>query len=153
VQAPMVSIAAESALRTRLADGASVIIADIPASWQEARAETRSHDSHRYGTRFMLRLDEPSQTKLQQLVNRFGVSQAPVIRQLIVLATPEAFPQCWHTRAAERSGQPSGHQGASGRQPDVPSKPHILITSAPTRGSKTKAIDPTPAGQEQEEDR
>ena len=76
VQAPMVSIAAESALRTRLADGASVIIADIPASWQEARAETRSHDSHRYGTRFMLRLDEPSQTKLQQLVNRFRVSQA-----------------------------------------------------------------------------
>jgi hypothetical protein len=45
-----------------------IAIADVPASWQEARLETRSHDSRTYGRRFMLRLDDPSQIKLQQLV-------------------------------------------------------------------------------------
>ena len=48
-----------------------ITIADFPASWQEARSPERSHDSRTYGTRFMLRLDEPSQTKLQQLVKQF----------------------------------------------------------------------------------
>jgi hypothetical protein len=43
-------------------------MADVPASWQEARSEKRSHDSRTYATRLMLRLDDPSQTKLQQLV-------------------------------------------------------------------------------------
>jgi hypothetical protein len=43
-------------------------MADFPASWQEARSEERSHDSPTGGRRFMLRLDEPSRTKLQQLV-------------------------------------------------------------------------------------
>jgi hypothetical protein len=78
---------------------------DFPASWQEAHAEGRSHDSHRYDTRFMIRLDAPSGTKLQLLVNHFGVSRAAVIRQLITLATLEVFPQSWHTRAAERLRQ------------------------------------------------
>jgi hypothetical protein len=41
-----------------------ITIAEFPASWQEAIPGDRSHDSHTYGTRFMLRLDEPSQTKL-----------------------------------------------------------------------------------------
>jgi hypothetical protein len=39
-------------------------MADVPASWQGARSEKRSHDSHTYGRRFMLRLDDPSQAKL-----------------------------------------------------------------------------------------
>jgi hypothetical protein len=46
-------------------------MADVPASWQEARLEKRSHDSHTYGRRFMLRLDDPSQAKLQQLIEHF----------------------------------------------------------------------------------
>jgi len=60
-----------------------ITIADFPASWQEARSEERSHDSRTYGRRFMLRLDEPSQTKLQQLVKQFGVPKAEIIRRLI----------------------------------------------------------------------
>jgi hypothetical protein len=35
-----------------------VTIEDFPASWQAGRIEVRSHDSHTYGQRFMLRLDE-----------------------------------------------------------------------------------------------
>ena len=67
-------------------------MADFPATWQEARSEKRSHDSRTYGTRFMLRLDTPSQTKLQQLVKQFGASKAEIIRQLIAQAEPEDFP-------------------------------------------------------------
>jgi hypothetical protein len=40
-------------------------ITDFPASWQKATPSERSHDSHSYGTRVMLRLDDPAQTKLQ----------------------------------------------------------------------------------------
>ena len=35
-----------------------VTIEDFPASWQAGRIGVRSHDSHTYGQRFMLRLDE-----------------------------------------------------------------------------------------------
>jgi hypothetical protein len=61
-----------------------------------------SHDSRSYGTRFMLRLDEPSQTKLQQLVKQFGASKAKIIRQLIAQANDEDFPKSWQVRAAEQ---------------------------------------------------
>jgi hypothetical protein len=91
-----------------------ITLADFPESWQEAHAEARSHDSRRYGTRLMLRLDVPSGTKLQQLVDRFGVSRAAVIRQLIALATPEVFPHSWHTRAAEGRVQHARHGGQEG---------------------------------------
>jgi hypothetical protein len=84
-----------------------ITMADFPASWQEARSEERSHDSHTYGTRFMLRLDEPSQIKLQSLVKQYGVSKAEIIRQLIAQAEPEDFPPSWKMRAAEHRGQPS----------------------------------------------
>jgi hypothetical protein len=57
-----------------------ITITDFPASWQEERPAERSHDSRTYGTRFMLRLDEPSQTKLQQLITQFGASKAEIIR-------------------------------------------------------------------------
>jgi hypothetical protein len=79
-----------------------ITIADFPASWQEARSEKRSHDSRTYGTRFMLRLDEPSQTKLQRLGKQFGASKAEIIRQLIAQATTEDFPKSWQMWAAER---------------------------------------------------
>jgi hypothetical protein len=56
-----------------------ITMSDFPASWQEARSEERSHDSRTYGTRFMLRLDDPSQVKLRQLSRQFGGSKAEVI--------------------------------------------------------------------------
>jgi hypothetical protein len=85
-----------------------VTIVDVSASWQEARSEERSHDSRTYGRRFMLRLDEPSQTKLQQLVKQYGVSKAEIIRQLIAQAEPEDFPKGWHMKAAAHRAHPSG---------------------------------------------
>jgi predicted DNA-binding protein len=90
-----------------------ITITDFPRSWQEARSEKRSHDSHTYGTRFMLRLDESSQTKLQQLVKQFGASKAEIIRQLIVQASDEDFPKSWQIRAdacgARQARQKSTH--------------------------------------------
>jgi hypothetical protein len=80
-------------------------IPDFPASWQEATSEEHSHDSHTDGTRFMLRLDEPSQTKLQQLVKQFGASKAEILRQLILQANDEDFPKNWQMRAAEQRVQ------------------------------------------------
>jgi hypothetical protein len=55
-----------------------------------------------YTKRFMLRLNEPSQTKLEQLIKEFGASKAAIIRQLIAQAKPEDFPKNWQMRAAER---------------------------------------------------
>jgi predicted DNA-binding protein len=78
-----------------------ITITDFPRSWQEARSEKRSHDSHTYDTRFMLRLDELSEAKLQQLLKRFGTSKAEIIRQLIAQAEPEDFPASWQMSAAE----------------------------------------------------
>ena len=91
-----------------------ITMTDFPGSWQEAPSEQRSHDSHTYGRRFMLRLDDPSQTKLQQLIKRFGASKAEIIRQLLAQAEPEDFPPSCHTRAAERRARQT--------QPDGPTK-------------------------------
>jgi hypothetical protein len=81
------------------------MITDFPASWQEATPGERAHDSRTYGMRFMLRLDESSQTKLQQLVTHFGSSKAEIIRQLIAQANDEDFPISWQMRAAEHRVQ------------------------------------------------
>jgi hypothetical protein len=83
-----------------------ITMTDFPPSWQSVTFEERSHDSHSYDTRFMLRLDEAAQTKLQRLISYFGVSKADIIRQLLVQATPEDFPNSWYLRAAERSMHP-----------------------------------------------
>jgi hypothetical protein len=82
-----------------------ITIEDFPASWRQERSEKRSHDSRTYGKRFMLRLDGPSQTKLQQIVKQFGVSKAEIIRQLVAQAEPEDFPASWQMSAAERRVQ------------------------------------------------
>jgi hypothetical protein len=79
-----------------------ISITDFPASWQEATPRERSHDSPIYTARFMLRLDERSETKLEQLIKQLGASKAEIIRHLIAQATSEAFPQHWQMRAAER---------------------------------------------------
>jgi hypothetical protein len=82
-----------------------IVITDFPTSWQEATSRERSHDSRMYTTRFMLRLDEPSQAKLEPFINQFGASKAHIIRHLIAQATLEDFPKSWHMRAAERRVQ------------------------------------------------
>jgi hypothetical protein len=66
-----------------------------------ATPHEHSHDSRIYTERFMLRLDERSQTALQQLVTQFGTSKAEIIRHLITQANPEDFPTSWQLRAAE----------------------------------------------------
>jgi hypothetical protein len=50
----------------------------------------------------MLRLDQPSREKLQDLVEHFTLSKAAIIRQLIAQANDEDFPPSWQIRAAER---------------------------------------------------
>jgi hypothetical protein len=79
-----------------------ITITDFPASWQAATPRERSHDSRTHTERFMLRLDEPSQTTLQQLITQFGASKADIIRQLIAQAKPEDFPKGWHMTVLER---------------------------------------------------
>ena len=69
-----------------------------------------------YTKRFMLRLDERSETKLQHLITQFGVSKADIIRHLIAQAEPEDFPNSWQTRSAQRRAQ---HPGVSRISPTV----------------------------------
>jgi hypothetical protein len=52
-------------------------------------------DAAASGTCVMLRLDDPSQNKLQQFGKQFGTSKAEIIRQLIAQAEPEDFPPSW----------------------------------------------------------
>ena len=77
-------------------------IADFPASWQEATPSERSHDSLTYTERFMLRLNNTSSLKLQELVDRFDVPKANIIRHLITQAKPDDFPKSWQMQAKER---------------------------------------------------
>jgi hypothetical protein len=78
-----------------------IAIEDFPASWLEATPRECSHDSRIYTERFMLRLDHTSSLKLQELVDRFDVPKAAIIRHLLAQAEPEDFPKRWHLRAAE----------------------------------------------------
>jgi hypothetical protein len=93
-----------------------ITLADFPASWQEATLEERSHDSRTYGTRFIIRLDKISQTKLQQFITQLDTSKAQIIRQLLVQAKLEDFPKSWHMRAAERSMPPIRQQTRNNRE-------------------------------------
>jgi predicted transcriptional regulator len=93
-----------------------ITITDFPTSWEKERSEEHSHDPRTYGTRFMLRLDETSQTKLQQLLQQFGASKAQIIRQPITQTTPEDFPKSWQMRAAEHSMPPIRQQTGHNRE-------------------------------------
>jgi hypothetical protein len=73
-----------------------------PNSWQAATPSERSHDSPTYTQRFMLRLNHTSSLKLQELVDRFAVPKAKIIRHLITQAKPEDFPKSWRTRTTKR---------------------------------------------------
>ena len=82
-----------------------ITIADFAASWQEATPRERSHDSRTYTGRFMLRLDDLTQAKLEDLSTHFDTSAAEIIRQLITQAEPENFPKSWQMRITERRAQ------------------------------------------------
>ena len=73
----------------------------VPPSWRVAETAVRSHDSGHYGRRFMLRLDDKTSSKLEELTQTFQRSAAEVIRQLIVQAKPEEFPPNWQLAVGE----------------------------------------------------
>jgi predicted HicB family RNase H-like nuclease len=75
---------------------------DFSASWHEGQVEERSHDSRRYGKRFMLRLDGQTWATLDAWSTHFERSAAEIIRQLLAQATPDTFPASWRMRVAER---------------------------------------------------
>jgi predicted DNA-binding protein len=81
-----------------------ICLADFPAGWQAAHVDERSHESRRYGKRFMLRLDEPTWATLEALSTHFERPAAEIIRQLLAQATPNTFPASWHRRVAARHG-------------------------------------------------
>jgi hypothetical protein len=84
-----------------------IAIADFPASWQDTTPRECSHDSRNYETRLMMRLHRTSALKIQELVDRFDVPKAQIIRYLIAQAKPEDFPKSWHMRIAQRRMQQS----------------------------------------------
>jgi hypothetical protein len=57
------------------------------------------------GRRFMLRLDEPTRERLEGLSRHFKKPITAIIRQLVVQATPEAFPTSWHPEVNDRAPQ------------------------------------------------
>jgi len=66
--------------------------------------------------RFMLRVDDATRMKLEELSAHFHTAAADVIRQLIAQARPEDFPISWRRRATEhdtvpprRQHDPAGH--------------------------------------------
>jgi predicted DNA-binding protein len=82
--------------------------ADFPKSWQAGKTERRtstalrSHDSRQYWKRFMLRLDDQASARLEALATHFGAPHAEVIRQLIVQARLDGFPESWHLAVEEQ---------------------------------------------------
>jgi hypothetical protein len=80
-------------------------LGDFPASWREGPADERSHESRRYGKRFMLRLDEPTWATLGALATHFKRSGAEIIRQLLAQANPDTFPADRRRRVADRHGE------------------------------------------------
>jgi hypothetical protein len=82
-----------------------ITITDVPTSWQEERSKERSHDSPADDTRFMLRFDNLTRKKREDLSTHFDRPASEVIRQLIAQATPENFPKSWQMKANERGTQ------------------------------------------------
>jgi predicted transcriptional regulator len=74
-----------------------IAITDFPASWHEALPHVRSHDSRHYRKRFMIRLDDPTREKLEELSKHLNTSAAEIIRHLVSKATPKDFPQAWQS--------------------------------------------------------
>jgi predicted DNA-binding protein len=94
-----------------------ISMADFPASWQEATPRERSHDSRHYGKRFMLRLDHPTQEKLEAFSKHFNKSAAESIRQLIAHATIEEFPRAWRITGSPPRTHPRREASTRRRDP------------------------------------
>lgn len=68
---------------------------DFPPNWQAGELAPRSHDSPYYGKRFLIRLDDQTRPRLEELSNHFDKPVAEVIRQLVTQARIEDFPESW----------------------------------------------------------
>jgi hypothetical protein len=79
-----------------------IMRADFPPSWRAGETAARSHESGYFYRKFGLRLDEVTSGRLEALTQTFDRSAAAIIRQLIVQAAPEDFPQSWHLAVEER---------------------------------------------------
>jgi predicted transcriptional regulator len=79
-----------------------VAIEHFPASWRAGAITIRSHEAGQYDRKFGLRLDAVTSHKLEAFTQTFDRSAAAIIRQLILQAMPQQFPQSWHMAAAER---------------------------------------------------
>jgi predicted DNA-binding protein len=75
---------------------------DFPASWRTGERAGRSHESGYYHRKFGLRLDNVTSQKLETLTETFERPAAEVIRQLIIQARVEDFPQSRRPAVAER---------------------------------------------------
>jgi hypothetical protein len=93
-----------------------VTLTDFPMSWQEATPGERSHDSRAYGKRFMMRLDNPTWEKLEDLSTYFDKSIAEIIRQLIAQAKIEHFPEPWQAAGGPRRSHPRPEVSTRRRQ-------------------------------------
>jgi predicted DNA-binding protein len=74
----------------------------FPVSWRASTSSVRSHESGYYHRKFGLRLDNVTSQKLETLTETFERPAAEVIRQLILQARVEDFPQSWQLAVAER---------------------------------------------------
>ena len=67
-------------MAARLREAVRRVTRDVfPDSWRTGVIGVRSPDSHTYGQRFILRLDESTAQKLQELITPFGISRAAII--------------------------------------------------------------------------
>jgi predicted DNA-binding protein len=76
-------------------------VEDFPASWRAGETAARSHESGYFHRKFGLRLDAVTSQKLGALTKTFHRPAAQVIRELILHAGPEDFPEGWHLAVQE----------------------------------------------------
>lgn len=94
-----------------------VTLADLRAPRQTGEAESRSHDSHYYDQRYMLRLDDATRAKLDRFAQHFNTSVAEVIRQVVAQTEIEDFPETWQMPAGAGRTHPRPEASTRRRQP------------------------------------
>jgi predicted DNA-binding protein len=77
-----------------------ITVEDFRSSWRAGEKLSRSHDSGYFRRKFGLRLDDETAHKLEGLTAVLGRPAAEVIRQLIIQATIENFPESWRGAGA-----------------------------------------------------
>jgi hypothetical protein len=73
-----------------------VTLEDFPAGWRAGETAPRSHESGYFRRKFRLCMDDDTSRKLAVFTKTFHCPAADIIRQLIVQAQPEDFPESWH---------------------------------------------------------